>query len=458
MTSKQPLNARQLATLQWIGDGCPDGRWDDFSYKTTCYALAARGLAEVDRRPASWSATITEAGTYYLQHGRFPGSTLAELQARAKAGGRHRHDGVSAAEFAAAIVQELEASDGDVFEFSDAGYHFNSQEVAKAAVRSPWRPADKKLVLTSTGRWQDRVYTARFDYDPAAGVSRSDVTVPARVNRLHDVAVAYRDDPDRHEVTKPSLARACRVVHAIAVEAERRGHALTYASKPGRNYSEYRSSLSNGQFSVEVGGHRFALRLAEVAGSGGAPINYLQTRSKPRWQSTRNTAFVATGKLSIAITGWSSRSGRKEKFTDGKRLTLDAQLGELFWELEVRALERDEAEKEQARAAELRRQQRERAIVAAKVHMIEADRVSQLHTRATEWAEYVRLQGYLRAVAKRIEAETAPEPDAVAWLAWIEVHLATIDPLKSPPTMPTAPEPTEENMRPHLQGWSLREA
>lgn len=457
MTSKQPLNDRQLATLRWIGAGCPYGHWEDFSYKTTCYSLAARGLAEVDRRPSSWSATITEAGSYYLEHGRFPGATLVELQARAKASGRHRNGAVSAAEFAAAIMRELEASDSDVFEFGHDDFYFNSREVEAAAVRSPWRPVGKKFTLESAGNWQDRRYTARFVYDPAASVSRSDVSVPARVSKLHSVAVAYRDDPDRHEVTKPSLARACRVVHAIAVEAERRGYALVHASKPGRDYSEYRSSLSDGQFLIDVSGHGFALRLAEVPGKGGAPINYLQARSKPRWQSTRQTAFVATGKLSIAITGWTARSGRKEKFTDGKRQTLDSQLGELFWELEVRALERDEADKEQARAAEVRRQQREVAIAAAKVHMVEADRVSQLHARAAEWAEYQRLQDYVRAVAERVKTEQTPAADAVEWLAWIEAHLVRANPLEESPTMPTEPEPTDENMRPYLRGWPMRD-
>lgn len=245
---------------------------------------------------------------------------------------------------------------------------------------------------------------------------------------------------------------------SLRVAYLKRGHTLTYASKPGHDYSEYRSSLVTGQFVIDVRGHRFALRMTEVPGGGGAPINYLQARSKPRWQSTRNTTFVATGKLRIAITGWTSRSGRKEKFTDGKRMTLDVQLGELFWELEVRALERDEAEKQQARAAEVRRQERERAVATAKVLMVEADRVSQLHARATAWAEYERLHSYALAVTDRLEAEDAPEPDEVEWLAWIKAHLTRTNPLRDLPTMPTPPEPTEQNMRAHLKGWSLRDA
>ena len=450
---KQQLNRRQLAALKWIGDGCPDGRWDDFSYKTTCYALAARGLAEVDRRPASWSAVITEAGQYYLQHGRYPGSTLQDLREReAAARAARRYGEVSAAEYAAAIMQEVEAADCEQFEFSHEGLHFSSHDVEAAAIRSPWRPTGQKLVITSTGIWQDRRYIARFQQDVAAAIVRAEVTVPARVPRLHAVAVAYRDDPDRHEVSKSTLTRACRIVHAIAVEAERRGHTHTYSTKPGRGYSEYRSSLSNGQFVIEVGGHQFALRLSEISDGGGAPMSYVQARSKPRWHSTRNTVFVPTGRLGIAITGWTSRSGRKEKFNDGKRASLDAQLGDLFWELEVRAVERDYAEQERARAAEVRAVQRERAISAAKVRMVEADRAAQLHARAAEYAEHERLQHYAQAVAARLEREGQPEVGAQEWLAWLETYIAAVDPLREPPAMPAAPEPTEENMRPHLHG------
>ncbi|MGH3502040.1 MAG: hypothetical protein ACRDQA_14325 [Nocardioidaceae bacterium] len=67
-----PLSPRQLDVLTWIGDGCPDGVWSDFTYKHTTYALAGRGLVTVDMRRGSWSAALTQRGRYYLDHGDFP--------------------------------------------------------------------------------------------------------------------------------------------------------------------------------------------------------------------------------------------------------------------------------------------------------------------------------------------------------------------------------------------------
>jgi hypothetical protein len=68
----EPLTARQVEVLQWIGDGCPDGVWRDFTYKTTAYALASRGLVTVDRRRKQWSAILTDEGKFYLVHGHHP--------------------------------------------------------------------------------------------------------------------------------------------------------------------------------------------------------------------------------------------------------------------------------------------------------------------------------------------------------------------------------------------------
>ena len=71
----RPITARQLDVLRWIGDGCPPGRWADETHKASARALAARGLTQVGRPKSAggaWSATLTEAGRYYLDHGRYP--------------------------------------------------------------------------------------------------------------------------------------------------------------------------------------------------------------------------------------------------------------------------------------------------------------------------------------------------------------------------------------------------
>src|SRR5690625_1372017 len=72
MALNTPLNDRQIEVLRWIGDGCPDGRWADFTFKTTANALASRRLVTVSKRGGVWSAAILPAGSHYLANSQYP--------------------------------------------------------------------------------------------------------------------------------------------------------------------------------------------------------------------------------------------------------------------------------------------------------------------------------------------------------------------------------------------------
>jgi excisionase family DNA binding protein len=65
------LTDRQVEILRWIADGCPERLWPDESHKNTARALQSRGLAQVSRKHKVWTASITEAGRYYLEHGAY---------------------------------------------------------------------------------------------------------------------------------------------------------------------------------------------------------------------------------------------------------------------------------------------------------------------------------------------------------------------------------------------------
>ena len=65
------LSERQVAVLKWISEGCPEGQWPDETHKHSARALADRGLARVSRKNKVWTASITEAGEYYLEHGAY---------------------------------------------------------------------------------------------------------------------------------------------------------------------------------------------------------------------------------------------------------------------------------------------------------------------------------------------------------------------------------------------------
>lgn len=72
MRLTEPLKDHQLAVLQWISHGCPADVMDGSGYKRTSHALQDRKLAMVSRRGGTWSATLTDSGRYYMEHGTYP--------------------------------------------------------------------------------------------------------------------------------------------------------------------------------------------------------------------------------------------------------------------------------------------------------------------------------------------------------------------------------------------------
>ena len=109
----RPITSRQLDVLRWIGDGCPPGRWIDETHKASAQALASRGLAQVGRPKSTggaWSATLTEAGRYYLDHGRYPAANRPAVRATDDAHAT-RQRAIRRGGFAAAFASPAAAGD-----------------------------------------------------------------------------------------------------------------------------------------------------------------------------------------------------------------------------------------------------------------------------------------------------------------------------------------------------------
>lgn len=66
------VNQRQRAILAWIAEGCPERAWPDESHKHSARALATRGLVRVLRSNGRWTATLTDDGKYFHEHGEYP--------------------------------------------------------------------------------------------------------------------------------------------------------------------------------------------------------------------------------------------------------------------------------------------------------------------------------------------------------------------------------------------------
>lgn len=66
------LNDKQLEVLSWVGDGASADQYEGFAHRVVARALHNRRLIEVKGRGLNWQATLTPAGSYYLEHHDYP--------------------------------------------------------------------------------------------------------------------------------------------------------------------------------------------------------------------------------------------------------------------------------------------------------------------------------------------------------------------------------------------------
>jgi hypothetical protein len=467
-----PLNARQVEVLRWISESCPGGVMKDVTYKTTAVALQGRQLVTVSRKGGGWQATLAEVGTYYLEHGGYPAeSTSSQPSARRQDRSRlprmvPQSPTIGSARSPSLPVRAPRALDidrqaedlvrrviraGGVLELDLEDDETDYKGLCAAAKRAPNLPFGKQLKMRSVGPYWSDDHEIYLDEDFEPRVLPLPVPVPEQIAAYHPAVKAYRADPDRHEVSKNFLERACRILQGLAAEAQRRGYGVRIVEKrrPLR--------LKDGQLEITIDDFRYRLRIQERAGQGGEPRDYmLRGRRLPLWQEARQTTFVPTGELRITIGEGYGQEGRPAIFRDAKRATLEERLPALLRELEIRAREDDWRRQQKKREADLRRQRWEAAIEQAKADFRQAERTAVLTAQLDRWRLARDLDAYQAEMARVVTAisSKAERSAAEQWLAWVTEYHHRIDPLGQPIRMPPERKPSKEELKPFLNGWS----
>lgn len=263
---------------------------------------------------------------------------------------------------------------------------YDYEQLIKAAQRYGKVPGGRRITSKAL-KWPDMEIRLEAA-PPGTDVSPAAVPVPEHVTRYHPVVLAFRADPRCHEVSKPLLSRALRLMHALAVEAERRGHAVASVEirRNSYGYTDWSPSRA-GHIIVAVRGHSSALRLRELHAAG-------------------NTG---SGSLSIEICDYSAREGRTFRWADRKSWRLEDKLPDVLREIEIRAAEDEHRRLQAERAAAERRGRWETAMDQAKQALIEADRAEHLRRQAAQWREAHHLRAYVAAMRATIEAMTSPD-------------------------------------------------
>lgn len=305
MRKDEALSEGQVRVLQWVNEGCPDGVWSDFTYKTTAYALAARGLVKVDRRRNHWAATITDEGELYLAHGSYSSNPAAAAD-NPRSPGAHSDADTLAAE----ILDRLMSGE---------------KKLVLAAPSEPQRARYRRALhrllnsgqipegfaLKHTGRDRgDLAIRLVHELEEPRPEPTSTVTVPESMTSVTD-GVRALGTGVLVSVTDASMERALRILQAIANESTARGWTLEPKPTDDRKFRITRAEC------------HFDMRLSEELIDRALPDNEQLGAAKYAWQRVSlHMRKVGSGRLTLQLGHYS----QTKSWSDRRRWTLDDKL------------------------------------------------------------------------------------------------------------------------------------
>jgi hypothetical protein len=243
--SKYRLNERQLSLLKRIGEGSQPVTSKEPALATTVYALRNRGLVTTLRVAGAWTAVITDAGRYYLEHDRHPKEGVSQKKETAASPREVRASQPRLAVLPDELIERLVAGGGYLrVPDPDPETRAAWRRALHAAKQSPALPEGK--MIWHRGRDSgDLVIQLRDRPEPRSGEQRERVRIPVpeRLGRPHPVVAELKEaarpvKPSGYgwqsystqrrlrplDVPRTSLPRALRIMQALLTEAERRGH------------------------------------------------------------------------------------------------------------------------------------------------------------------------------------------------------------------------------------------
>jgi hypothetical protein len=451
-----PLNHRQLEVLRWISDGCPNGRWTDFTFKTTAAALAWRRPVTVSKRGGVWSAAILPAGEHYLTKSHYPEGHWAKTPrgpridldtpvkpaAVAERPVDPRRERPASAQSktqppspARELLAEVIAAGGEIQRESKDGQRPYALLVA-AINRHRLAPEGKQLTVEMGSRWE--ISVIRLEDAPYwLTTPASEVVQAERINRWH-AALAGLRARDFMSMSTTSERRMLRILQGLAVEADARGYRVE-AANPRSRYHHRQSEA--GHVAINIRGYRYTIAVWQ---------KYREV-PPPRWGKPPKRPDAEAGdSLAVGLI-WESggRSGISESWSDSpaKRTRVESLLPRILWEIERRSDHADRR-REQERLAAIERErmqaEAERRALVLHAQNVRAEVLLDQHAR---WREGSQLREYIAAMERAIERlpDDGDRAAASEWRAWCQGYVdSVLDPLGQSLAMPEIREWTRD--------------
>lgn len=473
------VNPRQFEVLRWVAEGCPEGRWptDDFTYEITAGALKSRGLITIKGHGRTWQAAITEAGTYYLDHGEYPpghsgGGTPG---GRRDTVGRTAHgepveEPVKLGDKAQATLDEARAL---IEQIGTAGGRIMVTEPSKP-VRAHYRrllhacrvhhlvPAGQELRFTGRDAGDIIIVIGDGSDEATSDWLRIRTTSRRVTTNLDALRHGLDTSTILHSISEDHRSQAVDVICDLAQEL--RKHDI----KLGINVK-----LKTPKLFLQIDTRRRDVTIEELT----TQVPHVRTQAEEKearrspWKSFPTTDDVQIGKLRLTVyrDGWSEGDGRnRDDWTDAPRKPLRAQIATIARAIKKGVVDDQDAyaRAEQARAEALERHERERA---EQQRAWEAQR-QKARAKATEQLRRVaftqamhdwRTAQELRAFCDELETVTdAPDESHLQeWIAWARGsadHLDAAAQARRLNDLDFDVVVTTEDIEPYMEGWSTR--
>jgi hypothetical protein len=459
-----PLNQRQLEVLGWIGDGCPDGRWTDFTFKTTAGALAWRRLVAVSKRGGVWSAAILPAGGHYLAHGSYPPghwdrrrprqaidldvTTRTPMVAPRRSVEQERPATVRPARKpqpgaltpTRKLLKDI-VDAGGILELDTSDDKTSYRSLVGIINRRKMAPAGQEVIMLNGAYYHHLIFRLSSVSDWKTQ-SPAETVAAERIGRWHPAVATLRSEKRRDSIVKPLRDRAFRLLHALAGEAEARGHSVRLPKRNSHGYVNDSSRLV-GDLIVQVGEIHCSVDILQPKDRvPHTPTRDEIEREKKYSWPPRTYDYVPADRLSIAL-DTSSRFSFKITWPETKTLRLESRLPDVMTTFERWAVidtERKEAERRAAIEAQKRREREdERAREAYVQHALGERLVADLK----DWELVGRLRRFLADMAGCVEhiSDEEEQAAAVEWLQWCTQYTATRDPFTKPIRQPEIKPP-----------------
>ncbi len=371
--ANRPVNDAQRKVLDWLATGATQDPPTP-EMKLSAAALKGRGLVKVRRPGGVWTAELTDAGRYYVEHGDYP---------------------PQAGPVAPAAVSETPAA--------------SAQPKAPRAKSTP----------ESAAATPEAGYTGT---PPVEAPSEPDVPLRQVVRRPHPAVKEIRDRPGR--LPKFAKRRCVLIAHSLVQQALARGWAVTpvigrveHDRWSGRNVHYDKQSL----LIIDAGHAPVGIVFDEVTKRQphvDTPEEAAK-RAKGEYVYAPRYDYNGTGKLRLHLTAHDRKS---QNFTDGAKLLTEDDLARVIDAIEAATTQALHwAEQRRLREEEEDRRRKEAQRIQGLRQTYE-EWEARLNARADQWARHRELVEYVNAV------EESGDESAQDFIAWSRGFLAATDP------------------------------